>query len=567
MPRVIQYEPNQVQRQETAAPQANLAAFDASVDFTPVVRGAGQVGLAIAKAKEEFDRTAAQDALNKFERDKNKMFFDPEVGYFNTQGRNAFDGSGEARAGLDKLKQDYASTLSGQAQRMFNEAADRHITRGYESIDRHASAGFRAFRTATIEAEVENKIENASLYWSDPDELKTQLAGLEISVIESADMTGLDEIATNEKLQTARSSFARAAITGALSSTSDAGKEVFEKYEHLLEGPDRVKMANAIAAKQKAERETIDSGVAIAFATKALREGENFGAAQQAVRDEFGDDPKMMKKAMSELRFQHNLQEAAEKDAQADAYEQAINMVNDQRMSPAQIEATNKEVWDGMSPLQRNNILAGKHMVSDQKLLADLRALPRRELKDLNASDFAGELRPADVQKLAGWIDSAQKGQSITHVQTTGRMTDDAFKSLFGKSALTSTKDSVVDTRNEFYDTVQQAIEDREKMEDRKLTPTEVKEVIKTVTQPIIEQRSGFGLDFLVPDEELTAKDIGPRELRSLNLIRDRIVKDGTMNEADAQKFIIKARQALIDSGHEPTPENVMKAYLGSQQQ
>jgi len=286
---------------------------------------------------------------------------------------------------------------------------------------------------------------------------------------------------------------------------------------------------------------------------------------QRLIKEQFANDPKAQKKALSELRFQHNMKEAAIKDAQSNNYEQAIDMVNN-RMSPVQIQATNKDVWNGMSELQRNNILSGKHMVTDQKILSELRALPRSELKELNASDFAGQLKPADVQKLGGWIETAKKGQSLTHIQTPGKMTANAFKALYGTRAMTSSKPSAVEARNEFYETVESAIEEAEIKKDAKLTPTETREIIKSVTTPLIEQRSFAGIDFLSPDEVLTVKDVGPKQLRELNNIKSQIVLDGEMTEEDADRWLIRARTVIINGGYEPTTENILKLYNASKQ-
>lgn len=42
-----------------------------------------------ADIKQRSDTTSAEETAVQFERDKNDLFFDPKIGYFNTQGKDA----------------------------------------------------------------------------------------------------------------------------------------------------------------------------------------------------------------------------------------------------------------------------------------------------------------------------------------------------------------------------------------------------------------------------------------------------------------------------------------------
>ena len=99
----------------------------------------------------------------------------------------------------------------------------------------------------------------------------------------------------------------------------------------------------------------------------------------------------------------------AEKESANSNYQDAIKLVNE-GLSSAQIKAKDPEAWLGMTDSQRNNILSGKHMITDQVLLSNLRALPVKEKAKLNAVDFSDKLKPADLQKLTGEINAAKKG-------------------------------------------------------------------------------------------------------------------------------------------------------------
>ena len=96
MPKIAQYQPNQVQTQVVHGPSARsapTAAFgvDSSASLGYVAKGLDDLAQASFDMKQRIDTTAAEEALVKFERDKNDTFFNPKTGYFNTQGKNAQD--------------------------------------------------------------------------------------------------------------------------------------------------------------------------------------------------------------------------------------------------------------------------------------------------------------------------------------------------------------------------------------------------------------------------------------------------------------------------------------------
>jgi len=167
MPKVTQAQASQIAptvvRQPRASAQVPTAAFGA-----PITKGLVDIAQAGLDIKQRIDTTAAEEALVSFEREKNDLFFNPKTGYFNTQGRNAFDSASVANTALDDLKKKFGKDLGDQARSMFDPAADQHITRARTDIGRHSSKGLQAWETATLGAQVENTLENASLYWNDP---------------------------------------------------------------------------------------------------------------------------------------------------------------------------------------------------------------------------------------------------------------------------------------------------------------------------------------------------------------------------------------------------------------
>ena len=210
---------------------------------------------------------------------------------------------------------------------MFDRAADAHITRGRADITRHASKGLNAWEVATINAQVENTIENASLYWNQPDQLKIQNALGRQAVIDAAEKEGIGPEATNERLQTYDSSFARATVEAATNSSSKEGQEALDEFSKKIEGPDRIKLEKDIAAKQKAEKTQSDAQQAIIKGTAVVDQFDD----RESIREEVNkiEDPELRKKTMSEAMRQFNLKKQAEDEARTEAFERAESHVID----------------------------------------------------------------------------------------------------------------------------------------------------------------------------------------------------------------------------------------------
>ena len=273
MPKIAQYEPNQVSTRIANQPLAQDAPDDAFAG--PVIEGALNLAQAGLNIKKRIDTTSAEESLVSFERDKNDLFFNPENGYFNTQGRNAFDGSNGASKALDELKTKYGKNLGQQSKLMFDKAADTHITRGRLDITRHSAKGLKAWEIGTIESQVENTIENASLYWSDPERLKVQNVLGRQAIFDSAKLMGLGFEETAEKVQTYESMFARASIEAATRSSAVEGKAALEQYGSRLEGPDKIKVDSLIEQKVKIDKTKSDAIVAVATASKLVEQNED----------------------------------------------------------------------------------------------------------------------------------------------------------------------------------------------------------------------------------------------------------------------------------------------------
>ncbi len=554
MPKVTQYQPNQVQTevvQQPLASNAPAATFGADIG-----KGLQDVAQATFNMKERIDTTSAEEAAVQFERDKNDIFFNPDTGYFNTQGKNAYDQSIETTKSLEKLKKKYADTLNSNARNLFNKVAQRQITSANNDIARYAAKGLKVWEISTLESQTENALENSALYWDQPDKLKIQNILGRQSIIESSKMTGISSESTNEKLQSFQSAFATNIITAATQSSADDGEVVFKNYADELEGPDKIKMTALIEKKRQVEKVKADAEMSLLTANKLVEQYDNLEDAIKEVKKI--KDTELQKKTLTETRVQFNIKKTFEKEKANDAYQDIIGEVNDGK-TINMIQAESSESWLAMTDKQRNNILSGKHMITNQVLLNKLRLLPDSEKAKLNPNDYSDELKPADMNKLTTEIKAAKKGQQGSRVKSLASKSMIAAEGIFGKKSKWSKKSGGLTKKgeqaNEFLNDLQSAIDEWETDNKRRITPVEENKIIAEFTGVIVAERSFLGIDILSGDDELDLTNTPAADIRLLNRIKN------AFPERVDQTVLVDAYQSLIEAGEPINGETLTKAY------
>jgi len=543
MPKVAQYEGNQVLtdvvRQPRADASAGVAAFQSNIRAT---QGLASLGKAAAGIKQRIDTTSAEEALVQFERDKNNLFFDPEKGYFNTQGKNAFDSGNAANEALTGLKKQYGETLNQNSKVMFDKSADVHITRGQQDIARHSAKGLKAWEVATLRAQVENTMENASLYWNQPDQLAVQNAVGRQAVIDAADAEGIGAEAKNERLQTFDSSFAKAAISSATNSSAAEGSAMMEKHGDRLEGPDKVKLEKEIDAKAKAEKIQSDSQQAI-IAGAALV--DTFDSREE-LREEVNkiEDPELRKKTMTETMRQFDLKKKGETEDQTEAFERAESHIIEGG-SAETYQAQDPEGWERLSAKQQRSIDSGKAIVTDWNKYSELMTLPKKELSKVNPAEHFHQLAPAERTKLISAVKSAKgTGSSKDKIEhqvgrTRGAQTTAAVEQILGRKV--KWNDDKRKKANAFYDLLDGEVRHRESQKGDPLTSEEFTNVLSDLTREVTIQRSFIGVDIFAPDIELKVTDIPPENLRVLSkFLRDNNIPVTADNLAKAQRQAVE---------------------------
>lgn len=535
MPRVERFGPSRVSTQVVQGARAQTlpqSAFGAS-QFAQAAQSFGQ---GLQQVGQRIDATAAEEALVAFERDSNKLFFDPEAGYFNTQGRTAFDEASNANESLEKLRQQYESSLTTEgAKQLFGRAAAAQITRANQNIMRHATKGLQSWEIATMNSQIENTVENASLYWNDPDKMQQQLELGRLHVRDKAKLEGIDSEALNERLQGYDSTFTATAIEAAAMQDAEQGQDLYDKHEKLLEGPDRLKLQKKIDTLSKQQLEQRLSTESIGEASRIVSDYDTRSEILEQVNQI--EDEQLRKRTMQEAMYQFNAKRQAESEARGDAYETAEEFIRNGGSSQEFISQYPGQ-WDRLSPSQRTKINQGGVVSSDYALYSDLVLLPQQDLAKIDPTDYFDRLAATERKGLISAVRAARnQGSDSDKVESqAGRSrtaeTSSAVQQIFGKKSKWNDKELA--QVNTFYATLDDEVKYRESEKGAKLTSQEYTALLSDFTRKVVKE----GLIF---DSELDIADVPAEDIPTLS------------------KF-------LRDNGVPVTADNLIRAYEQARQ-
>lgn len=494
---VVKYQPNQVQTQviQGAKPTGNIPKDAFGVSDSHLADAASSITNLAAVVKQQVDTTSAEEAVLNFERSKNEAFFNSESGYFNTQGKNAYDGAEAINKSMIDLKKVYGKNLSPAALEAYNRVVDNHITRAQADVMGHASKGLKAWEVATLESQVENSFENASLYWNQPDKVKVQRVLGEQAVIDAAGSQGLGAEATNERLQTFRSTFAKSVINSATQNSSALGKEALDQYGNMLEGPDKVLMEGMIEKQAGIEKTRFDSQQATLTATNLVKTHTD----RKSIQDEVNtiEDAELRKKTMSEAMTLFTQREQAESEERGDIFDSAEKSL----ITGGTIEqwkVNNTASWDKMTSTQQNALIkssnaADKQIQTDWVTFSDLMIMPETELAKINPSDYFNSLAQAERGKLVSAVKTARgsgtTSNKVDHQvgRTRASQTSSTLEELFGKKTTWNNKEK--DQANTFHSILDSEVTAREAELDRPLTSEEYTDVLNGLTREVVIER------------------------------------------------------------------------------
>lgn len=517
MPTVPQYGGQQVQTrvaQESRAQPVSPGAFaDPSAAQAESFGGAVQsAGRDLAEMQERVSIAAAQEALTSFEREKNKTFFDPEQGYFNTQGRDAYDRAGDTLKSLEKAQEAYMKDLPTEAAKQaFRQSAQVQMTRAEQDVMRHASDGIRAWEVATTEAQVENAIENAAVYWNDDKQFRLQRARGRQAVIDAANLQGIDGEALNERLQNYESAFATQAVEAAAATSAEEAERIYGEMEDRIEGPMRIKLQTAITKAKEAESEQEVANLAVLKGTNLVSQYGDETNARTMILEEVNkiDDPELRKKTHTEAMHQLDAKRKADSETRAAVFEEAEQYL----LTGGSVDAfisQNPRAWQRLSPEQQRTLMTGPKVETDHVLLNDLMLLPKDQLAKVNPTEYFHSLAPGDRTRLTNAVESARTGSTESQ---TGRsvisQTNAMVEQIFGEKKSWSSKERK--KANALYNLINDEVAFREQKKGSALSSQEYTDLLNSMARTVIKEREYFF------DAELDITEIPAEDMKTLS--------------------------------------------------
>lgn len=495
---------------------------------------------AVRTTQDQLTDTRAEEALVEFEREKNDLFFNPESGYFNTQGRNAYDGAKSTSEALAALQNKYADGFDSPiAREKFMKSSQVHLMRGQESIMKHSATGLRDYESATIAARVENSIESAAFYFSDDNELQLQNTIGRQSIVDKAEMEGLGSQATAELLQSYESQFVATTINAALSNNQlNRANELMGRFGNRLEP------AEASVVAKNLSKANFDMDVHSTVSKIVGNGGKTLTEMVNQVDEIDTSTPEgaeLKTEVMRMVKNRYSLEKTLREEAQRDTYENYGKQIQDGEISTSDIPGT---AWDAMTITQRSAIkklekdrATGANVVTDDVYFSDILLLPPKELAKVTPHEHFDKVGGSDRDKLVSAVKAARKAEtessSTKSVRSRTATTKATLEQIIGKKT-TKYNDEDRLRANAFYRMVNVAVEQQETAKGSDLTPLEFDNLLNAQTRKFVQEWS-FG--FLSGESQVGFDDVPP-------------------------EYIDEITEALVMEGEEITGENIARRYV-----
>lgn len=551
----------------------------APINPTAVADSIGNLGAGVSRLAQNIQAmqarvatTEAEEALVNFEREKNQMFFNPETGYFNTQGKVAFDSAKPMSESLQDLQRRYGESLENeQARELFNRSASQHLMRAEQDVMRHASTQFNAWEERVISARIENSLDNASAYWNDPEQLATNFELGRQSIIDKAYARGdistanqqdlidlgivpgeksdrtpeqieqlkLEQIQSlqiiTEEVRNFDSRFAMNAIESAISASASDGQVMLAELSGLLETQDLNQLQGVIDRKFLTEKDQRDSNAAVTMSNSFVSQYGDVDNARALILEEINaiEDPQLQEKTRREAMYQLDLKLRADSEARAQTFQAAEGFLMGGG-SVDQFIASNAEQWAALEPQQQKALLAGPVVQTDFNVLSELLLKPPAELARINPPDYFTKLAEGDRTRLINAVEAARTGAPEAQIgRTITQQITASVNQIFGAANKRNTETSrQVDA---FYSTVTAEMAYRSQQKQAPLTSEEVTSMLNDMTREVIIERRWW------PDTTMTMADIPADDVAPLS-------------------------DFLRQNGYPVTSENILRAYRQASQ-
>lgn len=337
-------------QQVNPAGSVRTRAFDSARQRTvdnsaqALLPGINSVANAVEQHKIDSDEVAAEEARVQYEKSSMDLLHNPDSGYFNTQGKNAYDGNQPTVEELRKRRESIQANLSPDQARLFSRVADRLDMGWQRDIARHAGRGFKAYEIGVHESSVENALENGVLNWANDEMVNESLAKARIGVADAAKIEGISSEALNERLQNVTSTFFRNVIERSLDKDLDRAEALFERHKDKLEPKDLAQIEKSretqtnLAMAQKSADEWVDQDLSLSEGLKEARSIE---------------DPKLRKETEHRWKVMRGNMDREQKEKLDNRFNEYASSIENGEVSYSNLPRAD---LDELTPGQRNSL-------------------------------------------------------------------------------------------------------------------------------------------------------------------------------------------------------------------
>mgnify|MGYP000214783087 CR=1 FL=1 len=192
------------------------------------------------------DENASMESYSEYSKELNKSSNLGENAWFSRKGKNAFGSYEEAQNTMDELAEKYSKNLTNDRQReSFLRRSQSHRNSLNESLSRHEAKQRSAYNIANEKSFVQTNIENASLNYSDPNQVRN--AENNILEITNQNREGLPPDALELRLKSRISLVRTEVISKLSSSTPYKAVEYFEENKDSLTPEDQARAKSFIS--------------------------------------------------------------------------------------------------------------------------------------------------------------------------------------------------------------------------------------------------------------------------------------------------------------------------------
>lgn len=316
-------------RVSTNAPDGAFGGQPRANDITGLGRAAAAI---FDEERRKTDQVVLLDADNQLAQLETSLLYDRQKGVMNRKGKNAFTASDEAREGWAKGVGEIEKSLKTERQL---EAFRGRVAGRFQSltsaVERHVSNESEAYDNETANAALANRLDGAMRSGGEPHAIETAILESEAIISDYGRRKGWAPEVVAEKRTTAVSRIHAGVVEQMLSAGRDIeAKAYFDDNRDAIAGTQLPAIERAVdAASSDGAGMRAAGAVWAKLGPKSGNEPVKIASMEQALRDELGDDTRVIKAAISDLRSRADAFNAEQREVTASNKAALLGAFND----------------------------------------------------------------------------------------------------------------------------------------------------------------------------------------------------------------------------------------------